>query len=464
MQPVQNTSLRRSAATALAALVLSAAPSAEAAVQTLWATSVPETSSPASTTPWTNEGYAAGAPPCFDCNNTSCQYATNSVNGNTTPLTAVDFQNFSLSACRQVWSVRVEVSCRYNTNTSAGIEFRAFAPNHGIDSGWRSVPNFSSNTNCGDRLGGVGDITSLRPSWTAAQINDLRVQVRRKGNVTNNTLRVVGIKLMVDTGYVDPPAAPANLQVTGRTASTIHLAWGDAANNEIGYRVYRWPTAQPYSPVISEFPPNTTTCALTGLAAGTAYSILVEAMNPCDNEEDQGVAFIETATTSGHPWINELHLQGATDFVEVAAPMGTPISEYMIYSYLLAPGTSVGTVFNIESLWSLGNATGGIGFQLRWMANHPSTALGFALVHMPTGQVVEFISHNCTMVAVNGPAAGRVSAPIPYTLNGQPLERSLSRRGMGCTAANFSWGSPADGAGIHSLGMVNIGQTIAPVP
>ena len=176
----------------------------------------------------------------------------------------------------------------------------------------------------------------------------------------------------------------------------------------------------------------------------------------------KGVAFIETATTSGHPWINELHLQGTTDSVEVAAPMGTPISEYFLYSYLLAPGTSVGTVYDIRSFWSLTNPSGGIGFQLLHMA-HPSTALGFALVHMPTGQVVEFISHNCTMVAADGPARGSVSVPIPYTLNGQALVRSLSRRGMGCTAANFSWGSPADGAGINSLGRVNTGQTIAPV-
>ena len=44
---------------------------ARADVITLWATSVPETSSPASTTPWTNEGYAASAPTCNNCNTTT---------------------------------------------------------------------------------------------------------------------------------------------------------------------------------------------------------------------------------------------------------------------------------------------------------------------------------------------------------------------------------------------------------
>lgn len=166
---------------------------------TFWASSVPETSSPASTVPWANESYAALAPTCDDCNTTACQYSTNSTNLSTTPLTAVDFQNFTLPAGQRIVRVEVEVSGRYNTSTTAAIGFRAWAPSFALDTGWRSSAAFSSGTLCAERLGATGDITSLSANWTAAMVNNLQFQVRRQSGLSNNTLRVLAMKVVVTT-------------------------------------------------------------------------------------------------------------------------------------------------------------------------------------------------------------------------------------------------------------------------
>jgi subtilisin family serine protease len=160
---------------------------------TLWATSVPDN------TAWTNESYAAGAPTCSDCNSSACQYSTNGINGSTAALVGLDFEDFVLPAGHRIVKVEVEVSGRYNTNTIANLGFRAVAPSHAIDSGWRNSPNFTSGTLCADRLGATGDITTIHSAWTASKINNLQFQVRRKAGLTNNTLRIVSLKVVVTT-------------------------------------------------------------------------------------------------------------------------------------------------------------------------------------------------------------------------------------------------------------------------
>lgn len=168
---------------------------------TLWATSVPETASPASTTPWANESYAAGVESCNDCNTSACQYSTNATNSNTTPLRAVDFQAFTLPAGMRITNVRVELAARYDTNTTANVGFRAFSPSYALNTNWRNSANFSSGTLCASRLGVAGDITSIAANWTAAMVNDLQFEVRRQVGLTNNTLRVVSMRIVVTTSY-----------------------------------------------------------------------------------------------------------------------------------------------------------------------------------------------------------------------------------------------------------------------
>ena len=165
----------------------------------LWASAVPETSSPASATPWENETWATLEPACVDCNMTTCQYSTNSTNSNTTPLTATDFANYALPAGHRITKVEVEVLGRYNTGTTANIGFRAWAPGFPVDSGWRNSANFTSASNCEPRCGTAGDITALSANWTPAMVNALQFQVRRKAGLTGNILRVVGMKVTVSS-------------------------------------------------------------------------------------------------------------------------------------------------------------------------------------------------------------------------------------------------------------------------
>lgn len=169
---------------------------------TLWSRSVPETSNPPSTTPWANEGYASGQPVCVDCNSSLCQYATNSTNSNTTPLTCVDFDNYTLPAGHRIVKVEVEVAGRYNTATTASIGFRAWAPGYPIDSGWRNTASFSSGTLCEPRCGYAGDITALSTSWDAAKVNALQFQIRRQAGLTNNILRVVSMRVIVTSAPI----------------------------------------------------------------------------------------------------------------------------------------------------------------------------------------------------------------------------------------------------------------------
>lgn len=450
-------------AAAATAASLSATPAALAASQTLWSTSVPETSSPSNTVPWTNETYAQGQPACTDCNNSNCQYSTNSTNGNTTPLTAVDFQNFTLAGCSQITGVRFEVSCRYNTNTTAGIEIRAFAPNFGIDSGWRSVPNFTSVTNCADRLGAIGDITGLRSSWTAQQINDLRLQVRRKAGINNNVLRVVSMRMIVTTAGQPLPAAPSNVRTTGRTASSVALAWNDNASNEAGYRVWRV-SANGQSWQFFDLPANATSFTDTGLAGGTSYTFIVQARSQCPNEEDNFSTAISVMTTSQHPWINELQLQGSVDSFEIAAPVGTNLSAYSVAVYTRTPESPLGFLYQTHPLGAGVNPNNGISFRNYMMGNLPSLLAGFAIVHNASGQVIEFVSHDCSMIAANGPAFGVTSVGLPFSLLNQPTSKALTRRGTGCTAANFLWGAPADSQGFATPSARNSAQVIAPIP
>lgn len=159
----------------------------------LWATSAPDNVA------WTNESYATGSETCDDCNSSTCLYSTNATSGNVTPLLADDFQSFTLPAGRKIVKVEVEVACRYDTNTTASIGIRAFAPSFGLDSGWRTSPSFQSGTRCAPRAGATGDITSLSASWTAAMVNNLQLQVRRQSGLAGNNLRVVSMKVLVTT-------------------------------------------------------------------------------------------------------------------------------------------------------------------------------------------------------------------------------------------------------------------------
>ncbi|MBT8151251.1 MAG: VPLPA-CTERM sorting domain-containing protein [Gammaproteobacteria bacterium] len=82
---------------------------------------------------------------------------------------------------------------------------------------------------------------------------------------------------------------------------------------------------------------------------------------------------------------------------------------------------------------------------------------GFAIIDID-GDVVEFISYEGSVDAVNGGAVGMTSVDIGIAEDGDALEgESLQLIGMGSRASDFSWGT-----GTNSLGVANFGQTFKP--
>jgi len=478
---------------------------AVAGVHTLWATSVPETSVPASTTPWNNESYASLAPTCTNCNTTSCQFTTNSVNGNTTPLTATDFADFSLPAGERITRVKVEVTCRYNENTSASLGFRAFAPGYGIETGWRDSPTFNTIGQgngvvvCSDRLGSAGDITSSEANWTAAKVNNLQLQVRRQAGLNNNTLRVLALKVIVTTEPAPSvPNTPSNLRATSATPGSISLAWNDNASNETAYVLYRLnPGLDPDVPgnwTTTNLPANVVGSTPIGLAAGSTYRFYVRALNAAGLSAPSNML---AATTQSAPqagsrfFINEIRTEGTgaggqhPNYIEIATPAGTvlwgqPGVEYALLQYTQTGATSnnrcrLEVVVNFNASGSsatiVPNQMNGMGV-VRINKVMPSNRAAWAFVRIVNGtqvQLLDFVTHRgsssatapMTVEPLDQYLPNQGSTAIPYSLYGQGLGKSLRLGGSGCGRNAFQWTLPSLDA---TSGTINIGQTFVGCP
>lgn len=89
-----------------------------------------------------------------------------------------------------------------------------------------------------------------------------------------------------------PPAAPANLQVTGTAQTSVSLAWDDRSSNETGFKVYR------NGSLLTTVGSNTGTTASyqdTAVSCGTTYSYFVTATNGAG---DSTASNTVSATTS----------------------------------------------------------------------------------------------------------------------------------------------------------------------
>ncbi|MEY4820579.1 MAG: hypothetical protein RLY72_231 [Planctomycetota bacterium] len=473
----------RAFALSFLALTVTQAPS-RADVFNLWATSVPETSVPASTTPWTNESYAAGAPTCTNCNTSSCQYSTNAVSGNTTPLTAVDFANFTLPANHRITRVQVEAPMRYDANTTANVGFRAFAPNHGLDTGWRNSPSFNSIAVggvyvCADRLGSMGDITGLDANWTAAKVNNLQLQLRRQTGLTNNTLRVLGMRLVVTTQLAtSAPATPNNLRATSTTANSIALAWNDNASNETGYVLYQLnPGLDPAVPgnwSTTNLAANATTATRTGLAPNSTYRFYVRAINAVglSNASNMLMAATLAPPAAGSRFFfNEFYMTGGgTNYIEVAAPAGTVLDASYSVLFYNSNGQQTDRKFfgaQTSGYPQAPNLGGGLGV-VRLTGGLSGTirrAYAFVRVVGTQVEVLDFVTHRgsssstAPITAVDGLIAGTTSTTIPGSLAGS--ENTLKLIGSGCGRNHFQWAIP----GIdYTPAAVNIGQAFTTCP
>ncbi len=160
-------------------------------------------------------------------------------------------------------------------------------------------------------------------------------------------------------------------------------------------------------------------------------------------------------------WINEFHYDNAGsdvgEFIELAGTAGVDLTGWSVVLY----NGSNGTAYNTIALsGALADTAGGFGFDV---TDLPSNGLqngapdGIALVDA-SGDVVEFISYEGTLTAVDGPAAGQTSMDVGVAeTSGQPIGGSIQRSGV---EDEFIWTVTAT----NTSGATNDGQTLGVVP
>ncbi|WP_299314239.1 DUF5689 domain-containing protein [uncultured Aquimarina sp.] len=146
-------------------------------------------------------------------------------------------------------------------------------------------------------------------------------------------------------------------------------------------------------------------------------------------------------------FINEIHYDNeSTDIdeaIEIAGPSGTDLSGWSIVLY----NGSNGSVYNTISVsGTIPDQQNGFGTIVEIL---PSNGLqnggsdGIALVDS-SNMVVQFLSYEGTLTAIDGPASGLTSLDIAVSeSNTTPIGTSLQLSGTGTTFADFSWATTA---------------------
>ncbi|GAA0734021.1 Ig-like domain-containing protein [Sphingomonas japonica] len=168
-----------------------------------------------------------------------------------------------------------------------------------------------------------------------------------------------------------------------------------------------------------------------------------------------------TPPPAGSVFINEIHYDDeSTDTgegIEVAGLAGTDLTGWSLVLYNGNGGASYGTIALSGVIADQSNGYGTVAVPAVGLQN--GSPDGIALIDA-SGNVVQFLSYEGTMVASNGPAAGLTSTDIGVAEEPAPGDGfSLQLKGVGATAADFVWTAPSD----DSFGDVNDGQSfIAP--
>ncbi len=142
-------------------------------------------------------------------------------------------------------------------------------------------------------------------------------------------------------------------------------------------------------------------------------------------------------------FINEIHYDNTgtdtEEAIEIAGTAGTDLSGWSIVLYNGANGT----VYNTISIaGNIPDQQNGYGTLIQTL---PSNGLqngapdGIALVDS-SATVIQFLSYEGVLTAVDGPASGRTSTDIGVSESGStPVGASLQLSGTGTTAQDFSW-------------------------
>ena len=156
-------------------------------------------------------------------------------------------------------------------------------------------------------------------------------------------------------------------------------------------------------------------------------------------------------------FINEFHYDNAgTDsgeFIEIAGPAGTDLTDWTVVLYNGNGGASYGTLTLSGTITDQGQGYGTVSVAASGLQN--GSPDGLALVDA-AGVVVQFLSYEGVMTATNGPANGMTSVDIGVSQAGTDAAGlTLQLTGTGTVAADFTWAANVAG----SQGALNAGQT-----
>ncbi len=156
-------------------------------------------------------------------------------------------------------------------------------------------------------------------------------------------------------------------------------------------------------------------------------------------------------------FINEIHYDNAGgdigEAIEIAGPAGTDLSGWSIVLYNGNGGTSYGTINLSDRIPDQCNGFGTRSYLKSGIEN--GSPDGMALVDS-TSAVVQFLSYEGSLTAVDGPAIGMTSTDIGVSESSTtPVGESLQLTGAGTLYNDFTWETPVT----STFGTVNIGQT-----
>ncbi|MFD3261510.1 glycosyl hydrolase family 18 protein [Paenibacillus lentus] len=142
-----------------------------------------------------------------------------------------------------------------------------------------------------------------------------------------------------DSGDTTPPTAPTNLQVTGKTSSSISLSWAASTDNVgvTGYTV---------SYGSNEVNASGTSATISGLAPNTAYTFIVKAQDAAGNVSEGASVTETTDADSGNaaPWAPNVSYK-VNDQVTYGGK-----TYYCIQPHTSLPGWEPA---NVPALWGL---------------------------------------------------------------------------------------------------------------
>lgn len=264
-------------------------------------------------------------------------------------------------------------------------------------------------------------------------------------------------------GPVDttPPGSPTALNGTGGSG-LVDLTWNANTETDLaGYNVYRSETSGSGYVKINGSLATSSTYTDNSVTEAITYYYVVTAVDTSSNEsgnsnETSAIPDI-TPPAPTAAWINEFHYDNnSTDtgeFAEIAGTAGLDLSGWSLVGYNGNGGTSYKTVNLSGVVPNQQNGFGTLSFSFSSMQN--GSPDGLALVDN-LGGVVQFLSYEGTLVAVDGPANGLTSVDVGVSeTSSTPVGHSLQLSGTGQGPSDFTWQT----ASTNTSGQPNTNQT-----